>query len=142
VTATELTYFPVTGYLNSASGGALFSFDATVVFYPRVPRGFTILISDLDLGNDTSGSSALAFPPIPVPTAGGVLSYQLLSFSTPVSTQFAAATPAISELIYDVQFTQTTLGFQINNFAFVAPTGTTPVNITDPSLTRLPYGGP
>jgi hypothetical protein len=142
MTATELTWFPVTAYLNSAVDGALVSFNATVVFYPRVPRGFTALISDLDLGDDTAGSSALAFPPIPVATVGGVLSYQLLSFSTPISTVFTAATPPMTELIYDVQFTQVTLGFQITNFGFVAPTGTTAVNITDPGLTRLAYGGP
>lgn len=140
MTATELTYFPVTGYLNSAANAALFSFDATVVFYPRVPRGFTAFISNLDLGDSMSGSSALAFPPVPVPTAAGVLSYQLLSFSTPIST--ALATVGVSTLVYDVQFTKITLGFQINNFGFTAPTGTTAVNITDPGLTRLPYGGP
>lgn len=140
MTATELTYFPVTGYLNSAAEGGLVSFDATVVFTPRVPRGFTALISNLDLGNATSASSALAFPPTPVATVAGVLSYELLSFSTPIST--ALATVSVTQLVYDVQFTKITLGFQINNFAFVAPVGTTAVNITDPGLTRLQYGGP
>lgn len=135
----ELTYFPVTGYFNTAIGGALQTFDTTVVFTPRVPANFTALISDLDLGNDNSGSSALAFPPEPVSTIGGVLTYSLLSNSAPVAAALAEA--GITQLWYDVQFTKVTLGYQIQNFSFLAPTDGTAVCVTDPDLDRYQFGG-
>lgn len=142
MTAVELVYFPVTGYLNAVNDGVLAAINATVVFWPRVPYGFTVDISDLDLGSGDDQSAAVVFPPQSVPTIGGALSYSLLSNSSPIATALAAAVPPIAELIYDVEFTQVTPGFKLNNFAFTASVDTTPVNITSPSLTQLPYLGP
>lgn len=50
-----------------------------------------------------------------------------------------------SHLVYDVQFSSVTYAKNpqtLKNFAFLAPTDTTPVCITDPALPRLDYEGP
>lgn len=166
---TELVYFTVTGYyynVESAVGtgttnAAQFAGDTGgfITFTPRVPTGFTVLVGDLDLGSGNAGSTAVALPPITgriYPTVvGGVTVYQLstinttnspgvqlLANSAPVAAYLTAQNIQGGELIYDVSFSQVTFAGipqSIANFAFTAPPDATPVCITDPSLTRLPY---
>jgi hypothetical protein len=164
---TELTYFTVTGYyydvespLVSGSTNAdqfLGLTGGDITFTPRVPTGFGVEIATLDLCSGQTGSTWVGLPPInariyPTVIAGQTVwqlatinppdtpGIQLLSNSSPISTYLTAQ--GITSLIYDVSFTQVTFAGasqQIQNFAFTAPTDTTPICITDPTLTRLPY---
>jgi hypothetical protein len=173
VTATELTYFTVTGFyydVESPYTGSTTNADqfngltgAFITFTPRVPAGFTVLISNLDLGSGNTGSTSISLPPI----TGRVLSttamndasvwqlatintadspgIQLLANSTPISTYLSAQGIQGGALIYDVSFTRVTFAGDnqtIQNFAFTAPTSNTTICITDPTLTRLPYQAP
>jgi hypothetical protein len=172
MTATELTYFTCTGYfydVESPYTGSTTNADqfngltgAFITFTPRVPTGFTVLVSNLDLGSGNTGATSISLPPI----TGRVLSttinnasvwqlatintadspgIQLLANSTPISTYLTAQNIQGGALIYDVSFTRVTFAGEnqtIQNFAFTAPTTNTGVCITDPTLTRLPYQAP
>ena len=168
MTAAELTYFTCTGFfydvespLTSGSTNAD-QFNpisgAFVTFTPRVPAGFTVLISNLDLGSGNAGATAVALPPItgrviysgfegqlctinPSDTPG----IKLLSNSSVISTYLTAQGIQSGQLIYDVTFTQVTYAGDnqtITPFAFAAPTDSTGVCITDPTFNRLPYVAP
>ena len=171
---TELTYFEVTGFyydVESPLTGGETNADqfngltgAFITFTPRVPPGFTVLISDLDLGSGNTGSTALALAPITgrvmgvsAGTEGGSVwelcainttnspGIQLLANSSPISTYLTAQGVQSGQLIYDVSFTQVTyaaLNQYVTNFAFVAPTDDTGVCITDPSLETIAYQNP
>lgn len=157
---TELTYFTTTGFFYDVeaplTGGStdqlqFLVISAFVTFTPRVPTGFTVQIADLDLGDGNTGSTSLAIAPITARIMSGQLStidvtdipgIQLLANSTPISDFLTAAEIQDGDLIYDVSFTHVTYaqaGQNLANFAFTAPTDATPVCITDPTLTRLPY---
>jgi hypothetical protein len=140
VTARELTYFPVTGFFDTTVNGVMVNFDATVVCTPRLPAGFTALISNLDIGGGVGAPTALAFPPQVFTTTGGVLSGHLLANDPTVLGPVLAAA-GITQLWYDISFTQVSLGYQIQNFSFPAPTTTAGVSFTDPTVTRYAYGG-
>jgi hypothetical protein len=169
LTANALTYFTATGFFydiespipsgstnadqfNALTGGF-------VTFTPRVPTGFTVLVSNLDLGSGNSGSTSLSLPPITgriistvvgsgtvgqlcainKPSSAGI---QLLANSTLISTYLTAQNINGGQLIYDVSFSSVTFAGAsqtIANFAFAAPTTNTTVCITDPGTTRLPY---
>lgn len=165
----SLTYFTATGFFydiespipsgstsadqfNALTGGF-------VTFTPRVPTGFTVLVSSLDLGSGNSGSTSLSLPPITgriittVVGSGtvGQLSainetssagIQLLANSSVISSYLTAQNINGGQLIYDVSFASVTYSGQpqtIANFAFAAPTTNTTVCITDPGITQLPY---
>ena len=171
---TELTYFTVTGFyydvespLTTGTTNAdqfVGLTGAYITFYPRVPVGFTVLVSDLDLGSGNTGSTAIALAPITARVMsvsagdeGGVVwelctinpddtpGISLLANSSPISTYLTAQNIQGGELIYDVQFSQVTFAGAnqtITNFGFVAPTDDTSVCITDPSFSTIPYAGP
>jgi hypothetical protein len=139
--AAELTFFPVSGFLGTtAVNGSELPFNATVVCTPRLPAGFTALISNLDTGGGIGADTALAFPPQPFVSVNGVVTGALLA-NDPTVLGPALAAAGITQLWYDVNFTQVSLGYQIENFSFPAPTTATPVSLTGPSLTRYAYGG-
>jgi hypothetical protein len=172
MTATELTYFTVTGFyydIESPLTGGTTNADqfngltgAYITFWPRVPAGFTVLVTDLDLGSGNTGSTSISLPPITGRVMGTVVNgspvwelcaintadtpgIQLLANTTPISSYLTAQSIQSGSLIYDVQFTQVTFAAEnqsINNFAFTAPTTNTTICITDPSLETLPYAGP
>lgn len=160
---TELQYFNCTGFyydveapLTGGSTDALqfLVISAFVTFTPRVPTGFAVLISDLDLGGGNSGSTSLAIAPVTARIMGGQLcainttdspGIQLLANTTPISTYLTAQSVQNGQLIYDVTFTDVVYAatnMYLNNFGFVAPTSATTVCITDPGLTQLPYQNP
>lgn len=138
-----------------------------VTFYPRVPPGFVAYIANLDLQTDpaSSANTALAIAPIQARILSGQLqcinvadtpNINLLANTTPISTQLATIdllwpgwleqnNVTAGELIYDVNFTHVVYGEAaqaLTPFGFVAPTTSTPINLTDNNLTRLGYGGP
>lgn len=169
--ATELTYCTVNGYyydVESPLTGGTDNVDqfngwtgAFITFTPRVPAGFVVYVSNLDLGSGNTGSTAIALAPItgrvmgvPAGIGGGSVwslcainttnstGIELVANSAPVAASLTAQ--GISSLIYDVSFEQVTfagLDQYVSNFAFVAPTSATTISITDPGLTRLQYGG-
>jgi hypothetical protein len=137
----ELVFAPIGGYLGATVNGVEVSFDATVVCTPRLPPGFTALISNLDSGGGTGEATALAFPPQVFTTTGGVLAGYLLA-NDPSVLGPALAAAGITQLWYDVNFTKVSLGYQVpQNFSIPAPTTATPVSFTDPTVTRYAYGG-
>lgn len=157
---TELTYFTATGYWydveSPLTGGStdqlqFLVVSAFVTFTPRVPVGFTVQVADLDLGDGNSGSTSLALAPITARIMSGQLStidvtdtagIQLLANSTPISSFLTSSDVQSGNLIYDVSFTDVVyaeVDQTLSNFAFTAPTSSTTVCITDPTLTRLPY---
>lgn len=142
MTVNELTYFPISGYLgNTTVNGAELPFNATVVCTPRLPAGFTALISNLDTGSGTGADTALAFPPQEFDSVDGVVAGFLLANDSAVLGP-ALAAAGITQLWYDVNFTRVSLGYQVpQNFSFPAPTTSAPVSLTGPSLTRYAYGG-
>jgi hypothetical protein len=167
MTASELTYFNVTGFWYDVeaplTGGSTSTpqfevISAFVNFIPRLPLGFTIQVSNLDIGGGTGQNVGLAIAPITGRILSGQLEtidfsdtagVQLLANSTVISTQLAAELTALNwsttVLVYDVQFTNVVYNedFEtLTNFAFTAPTTNTPVCLTDPTFTRLPYAGP
>lgn len=167
--STELTYFTVTGFyydvespLTSGTTNAdqfLGITGAFITFTPRVPTGFTVLVTNLDLGSGNTGATAIALPPITGRVIGTIVGgeavwqlatinttdtpgIQLLANSSPISTYLSAQGINGGSLIYDVSFSDVTFAGAnqtISNFAFTAPTSNTGVCITDPTLTRLPY---
>jgi hypothetical protein len=72
-------------------------------------------------------------------TNNGKLSTTLPSDTPAIATALAAW--GVTELLYDVKFTSVPVGFSFQNFAFPAPADSTPVDLNDPNLTRLKYGG-
>jgi hypothetical protein len=161
VTGIELVEFPATGYWYDVeaplTGGStnqlqFLVISAFVTFTARVPIGFTAQIANLDLGNGNTGSASLAIPPVTARVHDGQLStinasdtpgVPLLANSAPIAAALAAIN--ISELYYDVSFTDVVYAEEnqtIDNFAFQASTGTTPICITDPTLTRYAYQTP
>jgi hypothetical protein len=171
---TELTYFTAQGFYYDIQSANPSSTTNTPVFAgitggfltftPRVPPGFTVWITDLDLGSGNTGSVAVALPAItgrvmstPAGTEGGFVwelctinvadtpGIQLLANSSPISTYLTAQGIQNGNLIYDVSFSQVTYdsGLQtISSFAFVAPTSATTVVLTDPSFQTIPYQQP
>lgn len=167
--SNELTYFTCSGYfydVESPVPSGTTNADqfhgitgAFVTFTPRVPTGFTVLISNLDLGSGNTGSTAIALAPVTgriYPTiVGGATVWQLstinktdspgiqlLANSAPISSYLTAQGIQNGQLIYDVSFAQVQFAGadrSIQNFAFAAPTTNSTVCITDPSFVRLPY---
>jgi hypothetical protein len=169
VTATELTFFTATGFyydLESPATSGVTNADqfngltgGYITFTPRVPTGFTILISGLDLGSGNSGSTSISLAPVTGRVMGTIVNgspvwelctinssdtpgIQLLANSTPISTYLTAKGIQSGALIYDVSFTEVTFAGNpqsITPFAFVAPTTTQTICITDPAFETIPY---
>ena len=169
MTANELTFFNVNGFfydVESPLPAGTTNTDqflgltgALITFTPRLPEGFVVLISDLDLGSGNTGSTALAIAPITGRVIGTIVNgsavWQLAAINTVdspginllantsiISSYLEAENVQSGQLIYDVSFTQVTyagLNQFIQNFAFVAPTTSETVVITDPSFETIPY---
>ena len=89
--------------------------------------------------------TAIAIPPLTAAIYNGVLS--TVDYTDTPGFQLPANVAALNlaQLIYDVTFTNVTFNDALQflaPFAFAAPSDTTPVCLTDPGLTRLPYQPP
>ena len=89
--------------------------------------------------------TAIAIPPLTAAIYNGVLS--AIDYADTPGFQLPANVAALNlaQLIYDVTFTNVTFNDAtqfLAPFAFAAPSDTTPVCLTDPDLTRLPYQPP
>lgn len=164
-----LTYFTVSGHYLDVENPPLIGTNTqpivnkvsgTVTFFPRVPIGAVLYLSQFNLAQQIDRQAgmadiALALAPIQAQIVGGVLqtpdsdnspTIQLLSNSPSVSA--ALLTQGYckdGQLIYDVQFSDimySSVEHKINNFAFAAPPDNTPVSITAATLARLDYAGP
>src|ERR1700757_1239510 len=161
----DLTWFTVEGeYLDvenpSTSGGntqpTVNTVSGFVTIYPRIPAGSILYISNFDLtqtqGGSGSAATALALPAIQCRILSGVLqtidrdnapTIQLVANTSIISTALInQGLVATGDLYYDVQYTYVTYAAapqQIVNFGFLAPTSSTTISLTDPTLTRYPY---
>jgi hypothetical protein len=167
---TELVYFTVIGHwydveapdIKGDSNTPQFEIvNAFIDFMPRVPQGFSALVPNLDLGDGTSESTAVALAPITARIIDGALctidpndtpGMQLLANSAPIQAALDAAQwpPEIEDqpfgtLVYDVRFRDVRYAASarvLSNFAFIAPQDDSVVDLTDPSTTRVQYIGP
>lgn len=92
---------------------------------------------------ELTANTALAIAPIQARILNGQL--QTIDVADTPNVQLLANTAVLglgTTLIYDVAFTNVVYASNaqtISNFAFVAPTTNTTVDLGDPALTRLPY---
>lgn len=97
-------------------------------------------------GPQIIANSAIALPALTARIWNGVLS--TIDYSDTPGFQLAANIPQLNvggDLIYDVTFSKVTFNGATQSlapFAFVAPTDSTPVCLSDPALERLPYQSP
>lgn len=150
--ANELTFFEVSGHYydvespqTSGSTNELqfLVVSALVVFTPRLAPGAIEYISNLDIGNSESANVSLAIAPVHAAIRDGEL--QTINDDGTPGVQLLSNSAILGltgPLIYDVSFIDVVYasGLHIlSNFAFVASTDDTPVDLSDPTLTRLPY---
>lgn len=164
-----LEFFAVSGHfldvenpplVGASTQPAVNTMTGTVTFYPRLPLGSVLYLSDFNLAQSADGAlgtaaTAIALATIEAQIVGGVL--QTIDSDNAPTIQLMSCTPTISaaliaqgyntegQLIYDVQFSDIMYSAtpqQITNFAFAAPDDNTPISITSATLTRLPYVGP
>lgn len=165
----EISYFTCTGFFYAVTAPDVESDTNTdqfagmtggfVTFTPRVPAGFTVEVSDLDLGSGNTGSTAIALPPIVGRIMGTIVNgspvwelcaintvdspgIQLLANTSAISTYLTARNITAGQLIYDVTFdfvTYNAANQYIRAIAFAAPTTATTVCITDPSFVTVEY---
>jgi hypothetical protein len=154
-----LTWFTVTSYVydveqplpsGTSEQPELANVSAFVDFFPgdhlqSFKGGFSIRVDDLDHGDGTHGDTIVPLAPITGRLLGGSL--RSLVIGDPVGVQLLAnsAVLGLDELVYHVRFRNVTYGGaeqSIESFAFTAPADDTAVNLSDPDLAHLPYGGP
>lgn len=123
---------------------------------PRVPQGFSIFVDDLDIYGDESlvVDSSVSFPPRTARIWEGRLctinvedtpTIYLLAATADLGLDADVLPATDGKLIYDVRFRNVVFNGapqRLSPFAFEAPSDNTPVVLTDPALSRLPYGGP
>lgn len=115
----------------------------TVDFIPRLPQGFLAYVDDYDLGSGDYRDTAIALPTVTARITEGQLC--TIDIEDVPGIELVAHTDAlvgVDELIYDVRFRNVVFNRSdqtLTPFAFTAPHDDTPICITDPLLTRLPY---
>ena len=153
----ELTYFEVSGHYYDVEASDPAGSDNTpeinpiyayVTFTARLRPGTVLYVADYGRPDTTTGTTGITLPPIQGRLLDGEL--QVIDRGNTPNIQLVANTPILcdstgtplTKLIYDVTFTAVTYAGanrSITNFAFTAPTDTTPIDLTDPNLDRLPY---
>lgn len=91
---------------------------------------------------ELSANTGLAIAPVLARIYEGELQTINQAGTPGVSLLSNSAPLGLTSLIYDVSFTQVVYASKIQNltnFAFTAPTDTTPIDLGSPTLTRLPY---
>jgi hypothetical protein len=156
----ELTWFTVFGAVYDVENPntlidtitpQLLQVSAFVDFFPGTqvasfPAGFTVLVPRLDHGDGTSGDTMVPLAPITARLINGQIC--AISAGDPQGQQLLANTAILNlanPLYYHVRWRNVTFGGGvqvISNFAFLAPNVASIVDITSPSLTTVPYGGP
>lgn len=152
-----LTYFRVDGSwrdveqpIPSNAGSIapqLSDTSAYVDFFPGTQDGadaggLTLYVPDYE----TFGDTELSIAPITARAINALLSS--ITGGDPVGVMLVAGAAWMDfgePLFYHVRYRNVTYGGALqrfSNFAFQASTGTTPVRITSPTLTRYPYRGP
>lgn len=152
----SLTYFRVDGawrdveeHIPSISGIAPQINDVSlyVDFFPgtedvALAGGFTLYVTDYE----TYGDTELSLAPITGRTILGTL--RTIAAGDPEGVELVANSAWLDlpePLFYHVRYRNVTYGGavqRLSNFAFEAPTTSTPVRITSPGLVRFPYRGP
>jgi hypothetical protein len=152
---TNLTYFTVAGNWfdveapttsGSTNTPAVNDINAFVTFTARLKPGTVAYVSNLDQtisGGTGQANTAVAIAPVTARILDGELS--VINRADTPNVQLVANTPVLglsAPLVYDVAFTNVTYAGSTQtllNFAFTAPTAATTIDLTDPTLTRLPY---
>lgn len=152
MTVNQLTYFVVSGHWHDVeapdpsdnTNNLQFQvITAFVTFTPRLKPGTVEYITNLDLGGGNSANTALAIAPVTARILQGEL--QTINREDTPDLHLLANSAVLgltAPLIYDVAFTNVVYASTaqtIKNFAFTAPIDTTPIDLTDPALTRLEY---
>ncbi len=124
------------------------------------PAGFSLLVPNLTHGDGTAGDTQMALAPITARFLGGSL--RTIVVGDPIGVLLLSNSPLLglgpNGLWYHVRFRNITFGGNpalvqpnqltqpasqvLTNFSFVAPTDTTPVNLTGVTTVRQPYLGP
>lgn len=147
----ELVYFTVEGSFYDAEASStigttdalqLLPISAFITFTARLAPGTIIYVADLDLGDNGSANTGLALAPITGRILGGQI--QTINQADTPNMQLVANDPmlGLDQLIYDVTFSNVTYAGKphaIKSFAFAAPSTAVTLDLTDPTLTRLPY---
>ena len=152
----SLVYFTATGAwrdveqpipANGLIAPQIDDVSAYVDFFPgteklAVETGFTLYVPDYE----TYGDTELSLAPITGRTMNGKLC--TVAVGDPVGVQLVSGAPWMDfgePLYYHVRFRNVTYGGalqRLSNFAFQAPTDSTPVHLTSVALTRTEYRGP
>jgi len=159
ITGTTLTFFPVTGYIYdveqpdpglTTAQPKLANVSAFVDFFPGnengpFPTGYALVLANFDHGDTTKGNTFVPLAPITGRMINGSL--RSIAVGDPISVVLVSNSAIIGlpRLRYHVRFRNVTYGGAsqgIANFAFDAPTDTTPIDLTSPGLVRRPYLGP
>ena len=158
----ELEYFQVVGYFinvqspdgtENTSKPDIEYVNAFITFTPRVPDGTVLNIAGLNASINNvlyAGNTSLFLAPFKGRLFNGQLStinvkntkgVYLLANTSQIQSQLTNY--GIESLIYDVTFDQVIYNnttHALTNFAFTAPTSAgTVIDISDPTLTRLPH---
>jgi hypothetical protein len=154
-----LQYFTVTGNFKDVeqplpSGTSIIptvqDVNGYVDFYPgteteALATGLVVTVADLDLGAGMHGDTELPIAPITGRFIEGKLCTVAIGDPEGVGLLANSAFIGVTDLYYHVRFRNVTYGGalqRLSNFAFLAPTDTTPVLLTSTTLDRLPYRGP
>ena len=150
----QLTYFEVSAHYYDVEASDPAGSDNTpeinpiygfVTFTARLKPGTILNVPDYGRPDvpQTVGLTGIALAPVQGRLFNGELS--VIDRADTPNIQLVANTPILglsAPLLYDVAFTNVTYAGanrSITNFAFTAPTDTTPIDLTDPALARLPY---
>lgn len=159
ILGSVLTFFNVSAYVYDVQGAAvdqissamqLANVNAFVDFMPGdsngpFPSGFSLIVPNLDHGDGTKGDTMLPLATITARLLGGSL--RTIALGDPIGLLLLSNSPIIGlpKLRYHVRWRNVTyagVSQALTNFAFDAPTDTTPVNLTGTGLLRYPYLGP
>lgn len=125
--------------------------SAYVKFSYRLPQGFSVFIPDFDPGDGSDPANAsISFPDRVARLMDGKLC--TIEVGDPEGVELVSnsailglASRGISDLFIDVAFFNVTVAANqlgtLDNFSYIAPTDTTGVDLTSPTLVRHQYGG-
>jgi hypothetical protein len=166
--ANILSFFPCDGYWysvdsalarSSGSEPRLVPIFGLVDLIPRVPKGFTVRVKELDQSNDPAGTGTVMDTDVAIPARTGRLwngrlctinavdspTVELLSETAVLNLTPDVLPDTNGRLIYDVRFRDVTYNGvpqHISGFGFYASQSAAAISLTAFELERLPYGGP
>lgn len=159
IPGSTLTFFNTSAYVYDVQAAAvdqissamqLANVNAFVDFMPGdvngpFPQGFSLIVPNLDHGDGTKGDTLLPLAMVTARLLGGSL--RTIALGDPIGLLLLSNSAIIGlpKLRYHVRWRNVSyagLSQTLPNFAFDAPTDTTPVNLTGTGLLRYPYLGP